>query len=154
MKISEHLQEQAILIHSDKKSKKEILIELIEKVVSTYDLQNRDEMIEAVFAREEQMSTGIGCGLAVPHAKVGGVQNMCIAAATAENGMDFNAIDKEPVYLLILLISPQDTVGGHIRALSSVSRIMANAQVRDQLICSKSPQEFIEVLKKAEEVYS
>ena len=154
MKISECLQEQGILINSSKTSKKELLEELVDLVASTYNLQNRDQIFEAVISREEQMSTGIGCGLAVPHAKVSGIQDLCIVAMTSQNGMDFHAIDKEPVYLLILLISPEDTVGAHIRALSSVSRIMANAKVRQQLIDSKDSHEFLEVLKTAEEVYS
>ena len=75
---------------------------------------------DAVWTREQSRSTGIGCGLAVPHAKIDCVDRMCMAAATIEGGLDFASFDGEPVYLIILIVSPGNTVGPHLKALSSI----------------------------------
>ena len=76
-----------------------------------------------------------------------------MVAATVEKGIDFDAMDNEPVHLLILIVSPGNTVGPHLKALSSVSRILANAEVRKDLIDSKNQVDFLDILGKAEDKY-
>jgi mannitol/fructose-specific phosphotransferase system IIA component (Ntr-type) len=153
MKLTERFFENGIIINSNKVTKQELIEEMVDLLVRVYDLGHREEILEAVLSRESKMSTGIGCGLAVPHAKVDHVEKMCIVAMTVHNGVDFDAIDREPVYLLFLVVSPSNTVGPHIRALSSVSRIMADAEVRKQLIACQDAHEFYTILKAAEEKY-
>jgi PTS system fructose-specific IIC component/PTS system nitrogen regulatory IIA component len=154
MKLSERFVENGIIINSTQKDKSEIIREMVSLMASVNDLKNQDDILEAVLSREEKMSTGIGCGLAVPHAKAPQVDKMYMVAMTCKEGLDFNAIDKEPVYLMILIVSPENTVGPHIRALSSVSRIMADANVRQKLVNSKTSSEFLESLAEAEELYT
>ena len=78
---------------------------------------------------------------------------MCMVAATVENGLDFASFDGEPVYLLILIVSPGNTVGPHLKALSSVSRLLADGNVRKDLIAAKTPAEFLTILRGAEDKY-
>lgn len=153
MRLSERLVDNGIIINSERKAKPEILREMVDTLVQAFEIKHRDEILEAVLTREKQKSTGIGCGLAVPHAKVDYVDRMCMVAATIRDGLDFDTLDQEPVYLLMLIVSPSNTVGPHIKALSSVARIMADAEVRGELIKAKTPAEFLNILREAEDKY-
>ncbi len=153
MKLSDRLVKDAILIGSEPKGKMELIEELVDLLVNSYNLSHRDKILEAVYSREKKMSTGIGCGLAVPHAKVEYVDKLYLGAITCPSGIDFDALDKEPVYIIFLILSPENTVGPHIRALSSVSRLMADSSVRSQLIDAKDSGEFLDILIEAESKY-
>ena len=89
MRLSERFVDNCILINSASTTKEEILNELVDTLCSAYKLEHRDEIFEAVWNREQSRSTGIGCGLAVPHAKIDYVDRMCMVAATIEKGLDF-----------------------------------------------------------------
>ena len=153
MRLSERFVDNCILINSKSTSKEEILNELVDTLCSAYKLEHRNEIFDAVWTREQSRSTGIGCGLAVPHAKIDCVDRMCMDAATIEGGLDFASFDGEPVYLIILIVSPGNTVGPHLKALSSVSRLLADGGVRKDLIASKDPAEFLTILRAAEDKY-
>jgi PTS system fructose-specific IIC component/PTS system nitrogen regulatory IIA component len=154
MRLSERFTEKCIIIDSQKPNKREIIEEMVNLLCQAYQIENRDGIMRAVFGREEKMSTGIGCGLAVPHGKVDFLDKMCVVACSVKRGIDFEAIDKESVYLLFLIVSPSNTTGPHIRALSAISRIMADADIRKSLIASNSSEEFYANLKLGEEKYS
>jgi mannitol/fructose-specific phosphotransferase system IIA component (Ntr-type) len=153
MKLSDRLIKEAIIIDSPQKSKQVLIEDLVDQLVKSHDLPERDKILEAVLTREGKMSTGIGCGLAVPHAKVEHVDKLYIGVLSCSQGVEFDALDKEPVYLIFLILSPENTVGPHIRALSSVSRLMADADVRRNLIDAKDSEAFLNVLYQAESKY-
>ena len=153
MRLSERFVDNCILINSSSETKEAILNELVDTLCSAYKLDHRDEIFEAIWTREQSRSTGIGCGLAVPHAKIDYVDRMCMVAATIEKGLDFQSFDGEPVYLLILIVSPGNTVGPHLKALSSVSCLLADGNVRKDLIASKTPAEFLSILRAAEDKF-
>jgi mannitol/fructose-specific phosphotransferase system IIA component (Ntr-type) len=154
MRITERFSEDSIIIDSQEFTKQRIIELMVDKLCEVYSITSHDGVLDAVLNREKKMSTGIGCGLAVPHAKVNFVEKMCIVACTVKQGIDFSAIDKEPVYLLFLIVSPTNTTGPHIRALSTISRIMADAEIRKSLIDSKSSSEFYQQLRLGEEKYA
>jgi PTS system fructose-specific IIC component/PTS system nitrogen regulatory IIA component len=154
MRLSERFTDKCIIIDSQKATKRELLEEMVTLLCQAYQIENRDGILKAVLGREEKMSTGIGCGLAVPHGKVDFLDKMGVVAASVKRGIDFEAIDKEPVYLLFLILSPANTTGPHIRALSAISRIMADADIRKSLIGSNTPEEFYAKLKTGEEKYA
>jgi mannitol/fructose-specific phosphotransferase system IIA component (Ntr-type) len=154
MKLSERFTEKCVIIDSQCHSKREVLEEMVDLLCEAYQIENRPGILSAVLGREEKMSTGIGCGLAVPHGKVDFVDRMCVVASSVKRGIDFEAIDKEPVYLLFLIVSPSNTTGPHIRALSAISRIMSDADIRRSLIQANSPEEFYANLRLGEEKYS
>ncbi|NLG38966.1 MAG: PTS sugar transporter subunit IIA [Fibrobacter sp.] len=153
MRLTERFVDNSIIINSTSTDKERILNELVDTLCSAYHLEHRDEIFEAVWNREKTRSTGIGCGLAVPHAKIDYVDRMCMVAATVEKGLDFESFDGEPVFLLILIVSPGNTVGPHLKALSSVSRLLADGMVRNDLIHSKTPTDFLTILRQAEDKY-
>jgi mannitol/fructose-specific phosphotransferase system IIA component (Ntr-type) len=154
MKLSERFTEKCVIVDSQKSSKREILEEMVDLLCQAFSIENRNGILNAVLGREDKMSTGIGCGLAVPHGKVDFVDRMCVVACSVKRGIDFEAIDKEPVYLLFLIVSPSNTTGPHIRALSAISRIMSDADIRRSLIQSMTPEEFYANLRLGEEKYA
>ena len=109
-----------------------------------------DSIVEAILKREELGSTGIGRGVAVPHTKHPSVSELVGAVAVSEEGVDFDSLDGEKVYLLFLLISPPDRPGDHLRALENISR-----QLRDDTFCrflkqSRSPDDVWQLLEEAD----
>jgi len=153
MRLSDRFSDKCIIIDSQKSDKRLLIQDMVDILCRAHAIERRDEVLRAVLGREEKMSTGIGCGLAVPHGKVDFLDEMCVAACSVKRGIDFEAIDKEPVYLLFLIVSPSNTTGPHIRALSAISRIMSDADIRKGLIGSGSPTEFYAKLKVGEEKY-
>ena len=153
MRLSERFADNSVIINSQSSTKEQILNELVDTLCASYKLDHRDEIFDAVWKREQIRSTGIGYGLAVPHAKIDYVDRMCMVAATVEKGIDFDAMDNEPVHLLILIVSPGNTVGPHLKALSSVSRVLSNAEVRKDLIDAKTQADFVEIFGHAEDKY-
>jgi PTS system fructose-specific IIA component/PTS system nitrogen regulatory IIA component len=109
-----------------------------------------DGIVEAILKREELGSTGIGRGVAVPHTKHASVQELVGAVAISEDGVDFDSLDGEKVFLLFLLVSPPDRPGDHLRALENISR-----QLRDDTFCrflkqSKEPADVWQLLEEAD----
>jgi PTS system fructose-specific IIC component/PTS system nitrogen regulatory IIA component len=155
MKLSERMIARGVFIDSDKEGKVNLMTQLVDLAADAFELDSaaREQVLEAVIAREEQRSTGIGCGLAVPHCKVDCVDQMYIVAMTSRRGVDFDSSDKDLVYLFFLIISPENTAGPHLTALSSVARLVADAKVRRELIEATTPDHFLTILKKAEERY-
>ena len=154
MKLTEKFTEASVIIDSQKSTRDEVIEEMVNRLCDVRGLENRAELLAAVLDRENKMSTGIGCGLAVPHAKVEFMNEMCIVACSVKRGLDFDAIDKQPVYLLFLIVSPANTTGPHIRALSAISRILSDADIRKNLIQAETPQEFYASLQNGENKYS
>jgi mannitol/fructose-specific phosphotransferase system IIA component (Ntr-type) len=154
MRLSEWFSEACIIIDSPQSDKWALIDDMVNLLCQSHGIENREGILKAVRGREERMSTGISCGLAVPHGKVDFLDRMCVVACTVRQGINFDAIDKENVFLLFLIVSPANTTGPHIRALSAISRIMADADIRKSLIAAKSPVEFYANLKIGEEKYS
>lgn len=90
------------------------------------DTQHRQRILAALLKREELGSTGVGGGVAVPHAKDSGVARLIGAVADFPKGVDFNSLDGKPVHVIYLFVSPADQLGEHLRVLESISRMLRN----------------------------
>jgi mannitol/fructose-specific phosphotransferase system IIA component (Ntr-type) len=109
------------------------------------------QMLAAVEEREQVLSTGIGYGIAIPHAKSGGVKELNLVAGSRPEGVAFDALDGEPVRLFFLLVGPESAAGQHVKALSRIARIVRRESVREALLKAATPAEFHRVLVDAEE---
>jgi mannitol/fructose-specific phosphotransferase system IIA component (Ntr-type) len=154
MKLTERLTEQSVIVDSQKATWRDVVGEMVDRLCTVHGLDARDRIMAAVTDREKLMSTGIGCGLAVPHAKLDFLDEMLIAACSVKRGLECDAIDQQPVYLLFLILSPAKTVGPHIRALSAISRLLSDADIRRNLILAESPSEFYAALVAGEVKYA
>jgi len=154
MKLTDRLTEDCVIVDCQKSSWREVVGEMVDRLCTVHGLDERERILAAVLERESQMSTGIGCGLAVPHAKVDFLDEMLIGACSVKRGLECDAIDKQPVYLLFLIISPSRTVGPHIRALSAISRLLSDADIRKNLIHADTAPEFYAALLAGEAKYA
>jgi mannitol/fructose-specific phosphotransferase system IIA component (Ntr-type) len=131
-------------------TKDDVLRELVGVVSTGGEEQQHAELLRAVREREAVLSTGIGNGVAIPHGKSSVIPELRMAAGTAEQPVDFDALDGQPVQLLFLLVGPESAAGPHIKALSRIARIIRNNDVRRALVAARTPEDFIAALKEAE----
>jgi len=126
---------------------KDTLIDTLIEMVSDHPhVLDVDAVKKAVMEREAQMSTGVGKGLALPHAKTPAVSGMIGALVTTAQPVDFGALDNEPVRIVFLLLGKLDSKSLHVRILSRVSRVMNHEEVRKQILSAKSGEELLAIL--------
>ena len=113
-------------------SRKLVLSELSDSLASKYGL-DANAVFDAVMAREKLGSTGVGEGVAIPHARIKGVDRPVGAFARLDDAVDFDAVDDRPCDLIFLLLAPEDSGADHLRALAKVSRIMRQGAIRKAL---------------------
>ncbi|MDR2594227.1 MAG: PTS sugar transporter subunit IIA [Fibromonadaceae bacterium] len=154
IRLSEQLSEKHIVIHSSSTSAEDILREMVQKLSDEFSPDICEEILNEVFAREKVRSTGIGHGIAIPHARTALVKQLYCAAATSESGIEYNALDGKPVSLFFLIISPDFTVGPHLNILSAISHLVSKkAKLSSELNDVETPSEFMDILKETEERY-
>ena len=112
---------------------------------------NREDIIKAVIKREKEASTGIGKGVAVPHVKHHAVKDVVAAVGQSSVGIDFVALDKQPVYSVILLISPPDNPDRHLQAMESIFRHLQKEKFRKFLRQAQNTEQIEDLLREADE---
>ncbi|MDI6794603.1 MAG: PTS sugar transporter subunit IIA [bacterium] len=128
-----------------------VLAELIDILVKAGKITERENALSAIMKREELMSTGIGHGVAIPHAKSDAVKELVSAFGCSQDGIDFQSLDGEPAYIFFLLLSPADEATGfHIKALARISRLLKHKYFREVLRKAQTPEEVLSLLKKEE----
>jgi PTS system nitrogen regulatory IIA component len=108
-------------------------------------------ILAAVEEREQVLSTGIGYGIAIPHAKSASVSSLQLVCGSRPEGVPFDALDGEPVRLFFLLVGPEAAAGLHVKALSRIARLVRRESVRESLLKATTAAEFHQVLVDAEE---
>jgi fructose-specific phosphotransferase system IIA component len=153
MQLSNKIKKSAILMQMHSSSKDEALEELVDLLCSAWNLKERNTILEAIIKREEKQSTGVGLGLAVPHAKTPVVDKLYVAFGRSVQGIDFDSSDGEPARIFFILISPRDVSGPHIKALAGISRLIKHEDFRAALLACGDDKDFIDLVKKAEKKY-
>ncbi len=133
-------------------TKKDILKELADLLNNSEKIKNKEAMLTALLAREKTASTGMGFGIALPHARVKGVQGMVIAFGRSEKGIDFDSLDGKPVHLFFAIVVPETSINTHINALEELSKILADKRNRDFLLNATFPQEVLDLIDKDREI--
>ncbi len=132
-------------------TKPEVIDALIDVLAGHEAIDSLEAVREAIFDREEMMSTGVGKMLGLPHAKTAAATETVAAFATTDEPVDFGAIDDEPIRLLLLLVGPEDHKSKHIKILGRISRLVSRDALRTRLIEADEPGTVIEVLREGEE---
>lgn len=135
------------LVASDKPG---VLRELIQLLAERAGVDSAP-LLTAVLDREQVLSTGIGHGIAIPHAKVATVSTLSLVCGSHPTGIDFDALDGAPVKLFFLLIGPESAAGQHVKALSRIARLVRRESVREDLMRAGTGEEFHQLLVEAEE---
>ncbi len=151
MKISEFISEKEILIGLKSTEKQSVLDELLQVLEKNGHLQDRKQVLETLIEREKLGSTGIGQGIAVPHAKTDKVKSLVCALGISEKGVNFDSLDGEPVYIVFLVLAPVDATGIHLKALAKIARLLKDKVFRNSLRMCKKPDEAYQIIKEDEE---
>lgn len=133
------------------RDKEAVLDELVELVVRCERLEGEHEAIrDAVRERERVLSTGIGDGVAIPHAKYDGLRDIVMAAGVSRDALEYGALDGRPVRLFFLILGPGSAAGLQVRILSRIGRLMRDGRLRAQLEAAADAGRFLQVLEEAE----
>jgi PTS system fructose-specific IIA component/PTS system nitrogen regulatory IIA component len=132
MRLSDFVVREAIIPKLVATSKDAAIREMVESLRASGHLKGgeQENIIKAIMKREQLGSTGIGRGVAIPHTKHESADRLIGTVAVSQDGVPFDSLDGEPVFILVMLISPQDRPGEHLRALENVSR-----NLRDDTFC-------------------
>ena len=129
------------------KRKEKVLLELIDLICKKKELSSRKEIKEAIFHREELMSTGIGLGKAVPHARIKGVKELIMAVGVFPKGIhDYETIDDNPIKIVVLIIAGEKQHKAYIQVLSLIVSKLKDNEVREKIIKAQSREELFEIL--------
>lgn len=153
MKIMDFLSKKAIIPELKSTKKTEVIKELVDALINAgeTDKRYRNKLIEALMAREELGSTAIGQGIGIPHAKSAYVDKLIAAFGLSSKGIEFDSLDGEPVYIMFLLMAPQDSAGPHLKALALISRLLKDKYLRDNLKACKDEKSIIKIISQEDE---
>ncbi len=150
MILTQILQPSCIKAPLASKDKDSAIEELVNVLAAAGQVNNANAAIEAVMAREQTRSTGIGSGIAIPHGKTSAVKELVMAVGIAAEPIEFESIDNKPVSILVMLISPPEKTGPHIQALARISRLLLDEQFKSKLEKAGSPEEVYELISSKE----
>lgn len=132
-------------------SKSEVIDALVDVLEGHEAVGSLETVRKAIFDREKKMSTGVGKGLGLPHAKTSAATETVAAFATTAEPVDFGAIDDTPVRLLLLLVGPEEHKSQHVKILGRISRLVSREPLRERLVEAETPQTVIDTLRAGEE---
>jgi len=146
--VVDFLLKRAIKIPLESTTKPGVLIELVDLLCDVYELDRKEEILTAILEREELMSTGVGYGIAIPHAKIDFITVSKLVGGVSPSGIDYDAVDGRLSQIFFLLVSPRNGSGDHVRILSSLSRTLHSQEVRDMVITAPSSEQLIRILRE------
>lgn len=150
MRITDLLDRRSICLDAAPKSKSEALDQVIHLMVKSGKINDEEAYRKQVYAREEESTTGIGEGLAIPHGKCNAVDRPGLAAMVVKDGVDFDALDGEPVTLIFLIAAPNTKDNIHLDVLSKLSVLMMDEEFSKNLRNARTVEEFLEIIDDAD----
>ena len=151
MKITDLLKPQSILLNASPTNKADAIYTLGDLMDKGGNLSDKAEYLKAVFAREESGSTGLGDGIATPHAKSAGVKEAGLAAMVVPNGVDFEALDGQPSRLFFMIAAPEGAADTHVEVLSKLATMVIDPDFKNALIQAATVDRFLELIIAKEE---
>ena len=151
MRITDLLDARSILLDASPKSKSEALDQIVDLMVKSEKINDKEAYRKQVYAREEESTTGIGEGIAIPHGKCDAETKPGLAAMVVKDGVDFDSLDGEPVTLMFLIAAPNTEDNIHLDVLSKLSVLLMNEEFTESLRNAKTVEEFMNIINDADE---
>jgi fructose PTS system EIIBC or EIIC component len=150
MKITDLLTKETIILHLKAKTKEEVINELVAKLQEAGVLTDAQVFKEAIWAREAQSTTGVGDGIAIPHAKTAVVKRPVVAFGRSKEGIDYDALDGKPSRLFFMIAAPEGANNTHLEALARLSSMLMDASFRTQLESASNEEEVLRLIEEKE----
>ncbi|MDR0676009.1 MAG: PTS sugar transporter subunit IIA [Elusimicrobiota bacterium] len=150
MKISDFLSRDMIKIGLESTSKKDVIIELVDILAKTKKIVDKDNIVKILMEREKLGTTGIGQGVAIPHAKTDSVKDVLAVFGISKKGVNFSSLDGEPVYIIFMFLSPENSSGLHLKVLAKASQLLKDKYFREPLKELNTVDEVIKMIKDEE----
>ena len=151
MRITELLDKRSIRIDGAPKSKNEALDQMVELMAKSGKINDLEAYRQEVYRREEEGTTGVGEGIAIPHGKGAFVDKPGLAAMVVKDGVDYDSLDGEPVHLIFLIAAPNTKDNVHLDVLSKLSVLLMDEDFSRALQNAKSPEEFMKIVDEADQ---
>ncbi len=151
MRITELLTKETIAMDLSATTKDGVIDELAQQLNQAGKLNQLDDYIAAIHKREQQSSTGIGEGIAIPHAKVEAVKTPAIAFGKSKAGVDYDSLDMQPAHLFFMIAAPATGAQTHLDALAKLSSVLMDENVRQALLEADSPEAVLAIINKADD---
>ena len=150
MRIIDLLDKKSINLNLKSTDKTSVINELVDLVDTSGNLNNKNEYKQEILARESKSTTGIGEGIAIPHAKTKAVKKACLASGVSKTGIDYDSLDGAPSNLFFMIAAPDGANDTHLEVLSRLSTILMDENFRSSLINASSADEFLSLIDKTE----
>jgi PTS system nitrogen regulatory IIA component len=152
MKIMDFLSQNEIIVDLKATDKKSAIAELVNVLEKTKKIKKTDEIINVVLEREKLGSTGIGQGVAIPHAKTDVLSEQMGVLGISHKGIEFNSLDGELVHIIFLLVGPAEVAGQHLKALSRISRLFKDKFLRQAIREAETTENVVKIIQQ-EDMY-
>lgn len=150
MKISELLNASLVKIGLESEEKSELFEEMVQVLVSAGEIKNNKEAVQVLEEREAKMSTGIAPGLGLPHGKLPGAKKSIIGIGISKKGIEYDSLDGEPVYVVIVLFAQPDNPGQHIEILAEISRLFSIDGFMEKMKSAENGEQVIKLIQAEE----
>jgi PTS system nitrogen regulatory IIA component len=150
MRLRDIFTPERIILHLQSHEKHEVFRELADRMAGSYGIREKEKILEAVQLREKKMSTGIQKGIAIPHGKCSAVAQVSGVIGISRAGIDYDALDGEPVHLLFFLVSPEDDPKTHLDVLKDVAHLLEIPDFYAAIMDARDPAAAAEVFAKFE----
>ena len=148
MKLSKFCEESLVSFNIRATTKEAVIEELVNLAATSNMVKDRDQLMADIREREELVTTGVGYGVAFPHAKTRSVKGIVIAFGRSDTGIDFEAMDHKPVNLFFLIAAPEDAIGAHLNVMARLSFLMKAVENRQKLMEATSPGDVLTLVDK------
>lgn len=150
MKLSKFCDETLVEFNLQATEKDDVIAELVALISSSNMVTSQENLLADIRERENLVTTGVGYGVAFPHAKTRAVKGIVIAFGRSEKGVDFDAMDHRPVNLFFLIAAPEDAIGAHLNVMARLSFLMKAEQNREKLLSATSPGDVLALIDDVE----
>jgi len=150
MRVTDVLNEDCVMPDLGAQEKRGVLDEMAEGLASRVDGLDREKLLEVLLEREKLGSTGIGCGVAIPHAKIKGIDAIAVAFGRSKKGVDFHSMDGKPVHLFFLIVAPENSTVAHLKILAGISRLLKDNGFREKLIRASNGEDIYRMIEEEE----
>ena len=152
MNIVDMLKTEFVIEELKSKTRREVLTELSKLFLRGNVEVDYDVMVEVLLEREKLGSTGIGDGIAIPHGKLAGLENLMVSFGISKDGIEFDSMDGKPVHIFFLLMAPENSAGQHLKALAKISRMLKDSSFRTNLMKAESAEDLYRIIAEKDKV--